>query len=182
MRYHVSVQNHDLPVRLISEVLAEHKVDYHLSEDGFLLIEQAISPFQLDLIKSRLEHYYIQLCDEDQSHLIHRIRHILTEMVFKPEPNLKNITQYLSQQMNLSYGYLSSIFSQQAMLSIEKYVILLKIERAKRLILEDRLTLKEISDFLNYSSVGHFSKQFKKTTGLTISSFRRIVRLKKYES
>lgn len=179
MRYNVSVQNNDLPSQVISEVLKEFKVGYQLSEEGFITIEPNVSEFQLDLIKSKLAHYYIQLFEDDQSNLVHRIRHILTEMVFKPEPNLRNLTHNLAVQLGLSYGYLSSIFSQNAMVSIEKYIILLKIERAKRLILEDRLSLKEISDFLSYSSVGHFSKQFKKTTGLTISSFRKIVRSKK---
>ena len=50
-----------------------------------------------------------------------------------------------------------------------------KSERAKKRMIEDGLTLTEVSYKLNYSSVAHLSGQFKKTTGLTPSMFKRIV-------
>ena len=77
--------------------------------------------------------------------------------------------------MNLSYGYISNLFSEYTFSSIENYFIIQKIERAKKLIIEEDLTLTEISYKLNYSSVAHLSGQFKKTTGLTPSMFKRII-------
>ena len=38
----------------------------------------------------------------------------------------------------------------------------------------DELTLTEIAHTLNYSSVSHLSNQFKKITGLTPTSFKRL--------
>jgi AraC-like DNA-binding protein len=43
------------------------------------------------------------------------------------------------------------------------------------MIIEEELTLTEISHELNYSSVAYLSTQFKKVTGLTPSMFKRIV-------
>ena len=43
------------------------------------------------------------------------------------------------------------------------------------MIIEEKLTLTEVSHELNYSSVAYLSTQFKKVTGLTPSMFKRIV-------
>jgi AraC-like DNA-binding protein len=60
-------------------------------------------------------------------------------------------------------------------MSIENFVILRKVDRAKQLLAETDLTLTEIAYRLNYSSVAHLSGQFKKTTGLTPTSFQKIL-------
>jgi AraC-like DNA-binding protein len=43
----------------------------------------------------------------------------------------------------------------------------------KKLIIEEQLTLTEVSYKLNYSSVAYLSSQFKKVTGLTPSAFKK---------
>jgi AraC-like DNA-binding protein len=44
----------------------------------------------------------------------------------------------------------------------------------KELLVYDELTLNEIAEKLNYSSVSHLSKQFKQVTGLTPSHFKKL--------
>ena len=58
--------------------------------------------------------------------------------------------------------------------TIEQYIISLKTEKVKELILHTDLTLKEIAYTLHYSSVAHLSKQFKKVTGLAPSHFKKL--------
>jgi AraC-like DNA-binding protein len=97
-------------------------------------------------------------------------------MVFKEDklPESK-ISAYISDKLNLSHSYLSKIFSEITYSSIENFIILQRIERAKQLIIEENLTLTEVAWKLNYSSTAHLSNQFKKTTGLTPTQFQRIV-------
>ena len=57
-------------------------------------------------------------------------------------------------------------------ITIEQYIILQKIERAKELLKYNDDTLSEIAYKLGYSSVQHLSNQFKKVTGMTASRFR----------
>ncbi|MEO5942401.1 MAG: AraC family transcriptional regulator, partial [Ferruginibacter sp.] len=71
-------------------------------------------------------------------------------------------------------AYLASFFSAMEACTIEKYIISLKIEKAKELILFHDYTLTEIAYKLNYSSVAHLSGQFKKVTGLTPSHFKAL--------
>jgi AraC-like DNA-binding protein len=61
-------------------------------------------------------------------------------------------------------------------MTIEHFVILHKIERAKELLIYNELTLTEIAYHLHYSSVSHLSNQFKKVTGLTPSFFKKMQR------
>ena len=58
-------------------------------------------------------------------------------------------------------------------IGIIDYFILLKIDRAKKLITETELSFTEISDSLGFSSSAYFSRTFKKKTGLTPSEYLR---------
>jgi AraC-like DNA-binding protein len=77
--------------------------------------------------------------------------------------------------LNYRYGYITNVFSEYTYTSIENFIIIQKIERAKKLIIEEKLSLTEISYELNYSSVAYLSTQFKKVTGLTPSMFKRVI-------
>ena len=59
-------------------------------------------------------------------------------------------------------------------ITIQHFIILNKIERAKELLLYDELNLTEISYRLHYSSVANLSNQFKKITGLSPSFFKQL--------
>jgi len=83
-------------------------------------------------------------------------------------------SDHLSRTLQYSYTYLSNIFSKTTGSTIEKLVIKHKIEKVKELIIYDELTLTEIAYRLSYSSVAHLSNQFKKVTGLTPTSFKRL--------
>jgi len=85
------------------------------------------------------------------------------------------VSDYITNKLKLSYSYLSKIFSDVTHSSIESYIILQRIERAKQLIIEEKLTLSEVAWKLNYSSLAHLSNQFKKTTGLSPTVFQRII-------
>ena len=53
------------------------------------------------------------------------------------------------------------------------YIILQKLERVKELLIYDELSLSQIANKLNYSSVHHLSNQFKKSIGMTPSQFKK---------
>jgi AraC-like DNA-binding protein len=76
--------------------------------------------------------------------------------------------------LELSYPYLANFFSEVEATTIEQFIIALKIERIKELIIFGEDTLTEIAFKLHYSSVAHLSAQFKKVTGLTPSHFKAL--------
>jgi AraC-like DNA-binding protein len=69
---------------------------------------------------------------------------------------------------------MANIFSSTEGHSIEKFMIEHKIERAKELLTYNELSLTDIAFKMHYSSVSHLSAQFKKVTGSTASSYKRL--------
>jgi AraC-like DNA-binding protein len=81
-------------------------------------------------------------------------------------------SDYIVEKLGMSYPYLSRIFSTHESLTLERYIILQKIERIKELVYQDDLTLSEIAFMMDYSSVQYLSNQFKNITGLSVSDFK----------
>ncbi len=134
---------------------------------------------QIDMtkIKSVLEENGFELLDDRQAKLIEKIKILIIELIYyNPEADLSkiNFSEYLANNINLSYQYLSSLFSSTEGLTIEKFIINQKIEKVKEMLIYDELTLSEISYQLGYSSVQHLSNQFKKITGLSPTEFKRV--------
>lgn len=81
-------------------------------------------------------------------------------------------SDHLSERTGMPYHQLSRVFSDQTGTTLEKYIILLKIERVKELLSYKDLTLSEISYQMGYSSVQYLSNQFKQVTGVTPKQFK----------
>ncbi len=174
MRFNVTFQN-VAPTMIIREQLERFNINFKFLEAGEIEIQDELTPDRYTELADSLGRYSIQILKDQKSQLVQRIKNMLIELVHEDKQIQMTLSCFLAKELNLSYGYISYVFTMNTYTSIENYIIMLKIERAKRLIIEDLLTLKEISYKLNYSSVGHFSRQFKKTTGLTISTFKKII-------
>ena len=80
----------------------------------------------------------------------------------------------ISAKLGHNYSYLANFFSEVEATTIEQYIISLKVERIKELIILEEHSLSQIADKLHYSSIGHMSGQFKKVTGLSPSHFKKL--------
>jgi AraC-like DNA-binding protein len=83
-------------------------------------------------------------------------------------------SEYLVEMLGLSYQQLSKIFSKYESITLERYIILNKVERIKELILQDEYTLSEIAYMMDYSSVQYLSNQFKKETGYSVTEYKKL--------
>ena len=162
--------------KVLEEQLDKLAIRYAMPAFGEVEIMESISSDKLAQLNMDLQHYGIEVVENQKSILIQKIKDVIIKMVYIEEklPTSK-ISSYLAAKLNHSYGYISNVFSDVTYTSIENYIILQKIERAKQLITTNDLTFTEIAYKLNYSSVAHFSTQFKNTTGLTPSAFQRII-------
>ena len=57
-------------------------------------------------------------------------------------------------------------------MSIAKYITYFKIEKAKSLLMDERLKIIDVADALGFDDLNYFSKVFKKVTSLTPSEYR----------
>lgn len=77
----------------------------------------------------------------------------------------------VAEAINISPGYLSTIFRQYTGICFIDYLTGIKIDEAKRLLRESDNKIYEIAEFLGYQNAYYFSKVFKKITGMTPSEF-----------
>jgi AraC-like DNA-binding protein len=131
-------------------------------------------------VSTLLKSIGFELIDNRKSRIIERIKNVIIDVVHRQSNQLNtNLSVYLADQILMDYNYLSNLFSEVEGVSIEHYYIAQKIERVKELLLYNELTLSEIAFQLNYSSLGHLSRQFKSVTGLTPSYFKTLKKAKR---
>lgn len=160
---------------VVKEELRKLGLHFILVELGEVEIMEDISTTMQQQLKEALSHSGLELIDDKRAVLIEKIKMVITEMIhYSDELPKVNYSDYISEKLNYDYTYLSNLFSEVRGITIQQYIIVHKIERAKELILYDELNLTQISYKLHYSSVAHLSNQFKKVTGLTPSHFKKL--------
>jgi AraC-like DNA-binding protein len=164
---------------VLREQLQILNIPFKISATGEIDISDVITKDQKKKLILALEKYGITIVDDIKTSLVERIKHAIDEMLFDEDAKNLKVSTYLADKLNYTYSHLSNIFSESTYSSIENYIILRKVDFAKDLLNDTDLTLTEIAFKLNYSSVAHLSGQFKKMTGLTPSTFRRIMKRKK---
>lgn len=144
-------------------------------ELGEVEISKTLTQAQKDKLNADLNRFGFELIDDKKSQLIEKIKNVIVEQVHYSDEHLKtSFSKFLSRQLHHDYTYLSNLFSEVQGTTIEQYFIAQKIEKVKELLVYGELSLSEIAVKLNYSSVSHLSKQFKKITGLTPSHFKTL--------
>lgn len=81
------------------------------------------------------------------------------------------ITQ-VSDYVQLSSGYFSTLFSQVVGVSFREYLCNVRIEASKQLLLSTDYSLADIAVAVGFPDQSYYSKTFKKITGLTPGKFR----------
>ena len=161
---------------ILNEQLEKTTKNFVIVNPNEIDFKNDLSTTEMNAVKNALSAYGIEIIDNQKSILIQKIKDIIVELVWSDDVLNVTTSVYIAEKLNHSYGYLSSLFSEITFTSIENYIIIQKIERAKQLLASESVTLTEISYLLNYSSVAHLSNQFKKMTGITPSAFQRIIK------
>lgn len=142
---------------------------------GELIFATSITAEQKYLVKETLISFGFEVIDDEKTRIAERIKHIIINLVhYQKEEINNNLSDILSSDLNCVYNYLSALFSEITGKTIEKYYIAQKMERVKELLDYNELTLSEIANSLNYSSVSYLSNQFKKVTGLSPSAYKQL--------
>ena len=166
----------DRCIMVVRQQLDDAGIGYKQVQLGEVELAQQISPQQLDALKTRLSTLGFEVLDDRKSAIINKVKSSIIRIIHTNEAadmNMK-LSVLLSEKLDMDYHYLSALFSSIEGITIEKYVILQRIERAKELLMYDEMTINEIADALGYSSVQHLSQQFKKITGLTPTHFKNL--------
>ena len=105
------------------------------------------------------------LSEETKRWIIHYVWHTFHE---------DKLSEFLSKKQCKSYNTISKNFKNIFGKSIERFHVLLKVERVKELINEGELTFSEMAYSVGYQSPSALAKQFKVETGMTLKEFKEL--------
>ena len=79
----------------------------------------------------------------------------------------------LAAIVHFNPDYLSHIFKKETGMSLTSYIIDQRISEAKRLLAKGDVNIRDIAIACGFQNISYFSRQFKKSTGMTPREFRR---------
>ena len=83
---------------------------------------------------------------------------------------------FVASHVDMSPSYLTALFQKHLSISPGEYIRRVKLQEGKHMIRENKLNFTEIAAELQYSTVHHFSRQFKEKFGITPSEYAKLVR------
>jgi len=89
---------------------------------------------------------------------------------YNQQLSLENV----SAKVGFNPAYFSSLFKKETGKNFMEYVMELRIQNAKQLLVTTDYNLTEIAEEVGYSEIKYFSKIFKRITGLTASEYRKL--------
>ena len=134
----------------LKDTLKELNIPTVKVELGEIETSEDISDDDKKELNSKIKKAGLELLEKKQGVLIEKIRKVMIEYVYKSDekPNIK-FSVLLSEELNHSYTYLANFFSEIEATTIEQFIISLKIERAKELIIFGEDSLSEIAHKLH---------------------------------
>jgi len=82
----------------------------------------------------------------------------------------------VARHADVSPSYLTALFRKNLQISPGEYIRRIKLQESKQMIREGNLNFTEIAATLQYSTVHHFSRQFKEKFGITPTEYARSIR------
>lgn len=159
----------------VEEILHELNFTFDKVELGEATVDKPLSTQQIAALKEKLIKHGFELLEDKKDKIVESVKTHIIQLIKNPHGTSSvKLSSYLSKELGYDYSHISSIFTASQGITIEKYVILQKIEYVKELLTYNELTLSEISDKLNYSSLAALSAQFKSVTGTTPSKFKSL--------
>ncbi|MEQ9036438.1 MAG: AraC family transcriptional regulator [Gracilimonas sp.] len=127
-------------------------------------------------IEKELDRFNFGLLKDDDSILVEKVKTTLIEWVEsgKLETDETSLSDFLATHLAKSYATISRAFSKKEEVTIEKYFIRLKIEKAKERVEYGNLSFSEIAYQLGYKNLQHLSRQFKEITGMSMSDYQKL--------
>jgi len=148
------------------ERMDAYSTDMILSELTLLLVllmRQAESPAEAKLQTSNSIHSENEIIRRAQIYVSTHVREKMT-------------VPSLARQVDVSPSYLTALFHKNLQISPGEYIRRIKLQESKQMIRENNLNFTEIAAALQYSTVHHFSRQFKEKFGITPTEYAKSVR------
>jgi len=135
--------------------------------------------YELDLEQLENKKNIVKIT-EDVEHLHYHSKIIITIKNFTRN-NYQSVTlNGVAEKVNMSPSYLSKYFKMKTGEKFSDYLLKVKMEKAKELLMDIKYKTYEVSELVGYSSPKNFTRTFKKYYGQSPRDFRNGVRNEKF--
>ena len=166
----------DRCILVVEQLLNDLDIRFEQVELGQIHFYSEPDTQTLESLEKKLENLGFSLARDMRDQMVARIKaelvHYLALYNTRSDPPL--MSDFLAERLHRAYPTLSRTFSDKEGITIEKYLILMRMERVKEYLESGEYTLTEIAYKLGYSSVQHLSAQFRKVTGLSVSGYQQL--------
>jgi len=149
--------------------------------------QERMDDFSNDIILSQLNQLLLLLLREaseprggklQTSNAIHSENEIIrqAQQYISSHIREKLSVPLVARQVDVSPSYLTALFHKNLQISPGEYIRRIKLQESKQMIRENNLNFTEIAAELQYSTVHHFSRQFKEKFGITPTEYAKSVR------
>jgi len=107
--------------------------------------------------------------EDAKSQIVKKAEQYIREQYLRSDFRMEELTEVTGTSLR----YFETLFQNEYNVTPKAYMLFLKIERAKELLLSEKLMIKDIAAMLGYGDIYHFGKLFKAKTGYTPSEYRR---------
>lgn len=148
------------------EVLIKNFIfEYMYKQSGYKLMLQSISTeLTIEILRQSIV--------DHNNKSVYKID-IKKAVAFLEERYQDNITlDDIAKEVNISRYHLLRIFKSETGKTPFEFLTDIKIQHAKKLLVNKKFNITEISSLCGFSSISHFSVVFKKRTGFTPSEFK----------
>ncbi|MBQ7801238.1 MAG: helix-turn-helix domain-containing protein [Oscillospiraceae bacterium] len=149
--------------------------------------QERMDAFSNDMIISQLSMLLLLLLRESEnpsggklqtSNAVHSENEIIrqAQIFISTHIREKLSVPLVARQVDVSPSYLTALFHKNLQISPGEYIRRIKLQESKQMIRENDLNFTEIAAALQYSTVHHFSRQFKEKFGITPTEYAKSVR------
>ena len=143
---------------------------------GKVSLNTELSKDELSKIEMLLRENGFELISKKQVRIVNQVKAVINE-VFSENVRYDSQLRFstlLSERLHLNYDSISELFSELEGITLEKYIIIRRLEKVKELVVYTDFSLTEIAYMTGFSSINHLSRQFKELTGLSPSHFKAV--------
>jgi alpha-D-ribose 1-methylphosphonate 5-triphosphate synthase subunit PhnL len=97
---------------ILQEQLERLNIKHKLLELGEIEISNTVSDADFAELQASLNKYAIYIVNNEKSQLIQKNKNTIVEMIYENDKLAITISQYLSDKLNLSYGYITNVFGE----------------------------------------------------------------------
>lgn len=174
----LSIKNMVCPrcIEAVQQITTELAIPAKEIRLGSVILSDLITDERKKDLAKALKIRGFELLEDQRSKTIENVKKLIIQQVFSDDISQAKISIAALLKGNIPYEYssISKLFSSVEGITLEKYAIKQKIERAKELLVYEQLGLEQIADKLGFSSGAYLSTLFKKELGMTPTAFKSL--------